>query len=406
MNDLHLRRPPTIALIATLCLFAVGATTGGLLVRWQDALYDTARKEVVKRPDVHGFAGAEVIDEARIAEIVEQSNNALRMLHVHGLGVGMLVLLATLTIVNLPIPERMKQALCILASLGALYPPGWLVLGWLIPSWGLAKLRGPVEWIFFVPFGGAAILAIWGTLACYVLALVRRRTLVFVLAILALAAPVDVSAHLFHKMYEPPETQMTRDTRLIQLLLDDPTERFELARRVWEGTERVRLKPGGFRRWLVRPNEPGMVFKADYQLERWSSSLKEEAARLDARHGTTIHADIEAALTARNRDGVKAGLRSMYVVLLGELLGSLWERLDETETAERLYGFVLRYYTVSLEGYLNVRHPSAATTARAALDAMNRTLPDAETGAPASPQQFDQQRRRLMRVINEAVPTR
>ena len=172
-----LRRPPTIALVASLCMFAVGASTGGLLVRFQDALSDAARREVVKRPEVHGFAGTEVIDQARIAEIVEQSNNALRMLHVHGLGLGMLILLVSLATVNLPIPERLKQPLCVLVSLGALYPPGWLALGWLIPTWGLARLRAPVEWMFFVPFGGAAILAIWGTLACYIVALLRGRRL-------------------------------------------------------------------------------------------------------------------------------------------------------------------------------------------------------------------------------------
>jgi hypothetical protein len=172
VND-ALRRPPTIALVASLCMFAVGASMGGVLVRFQDTLYDLARAEVVKRPEVHGFAGAEVIDQARIAEVVEQSNNALRMLHVHGLGVGMLILLVSLAIVNLPLPERLKQALCVLVSLGALYPPGWLVLGWLIPSWGLARLRSPVEWLVFVPFGGAAIVAIWTTLACYLVALVR-----------------------------------------------------------------------------------------------------------------------------------------------------------------------------------------------------------------------------------------
>jgi hypothetical protein len=163
-----------LALAASLCMLAVGALTGGVLVRFQDALYDLARSEVVKRPDVHGFAGAEIIDEARIAEVAEQSNNAFRMLHVHGLGVGMLILLASLTIVNLPIPGRLQQALCVLVSLGALYPPGWFVLGWLIPFWGLAKLRGPVEWLFFVPFGGALILALWAALACGLIGLVRR----------------------------------------------------------------------------------------------------------------------------------------------------------------------------------------------------------------------------------------
>jgi hypothetical protein len=232
-----------------------------------------------------------------------------------------------------------------------------------------------------------------------------RAVRVLVAAVLSQAtlAPPDAAAHLFHKTYEPPETQLTRDTRLLQLLLDDPSERFDLARRVWEGTTRVRLKPGGFRRWLVRPNEPGMVFKADYQLNRWSASLEEEATRIDGERGTTFAARIEAALAARDRDGVKAALREMYVILIGELLESVWERLDQLETAARLYPFVLRYYTVNLEGYLNVRHPAAATTARAALDAMARALGDPETGAPPAPEVFDQQRRRLLRVVGEAV---
>jgi hypothetical protein len=164
-----------VALVASLCMFAVGASTGGLLVRYQDTLYQAARREVVQRPQIHGFAGAEVIDEARIAEVVEQANNALRMLHVHGLGVGMLILLVALTIVNLPLPARAQRILCVLVSLGALYPPGWLVLGWLIPRWGVARLRSPVEWVFFVPFGGAVIVAIWATLACYLVALLGGR---------------------------------------------------------------------------------------------------------------------------------------------------------------------------------------------------------------------------------------
>src|SRR5213592_4461870 len=115
-------------------MFAVGATMGGALVALQDVLYEVARAQVVKRPEVHGFGGVEVIDQQRIAEVVEQANNAFRMLHVHGLGLGMLILLVALAIVNLPLPERVKQPLCVLVSLGALYPPGWFVLGWLIPS--------------------------------------------------------------------------------------------------------------------------------------------------------------------------------------------------------------------------------------------------------------------------------
>jgi hypothetical protein len=55
---------------------------------------------------------------------------------------------------------------------------------------------------------------------------------------LVATAPAD--AHLFHKGWEPPETQLTRDTRTLRILLVDPEDRFALARAVWEGTTRVR----------------------------------------------------------------------------------------------------------------------------------------------------------------------
>jgi hypothetical protein len=215
--------------------------------------------------------------------------------------------------------------------------------------------------------------------------------------------PANAPAHLFHKMYEPPENQMTRDTRLLQLLLDDPSERFDLVRRVWDGSERVRVKPGGFRKWLVRPNEPGMVFKADYQVHRWAGSLKAEAERIDRQYAMTLVDRIEAGLDARDRDRVKQALREMYVVLLRELLDALWTRLDDAEAAARLYPFALRYYAVNLEGYLNVRQPVLAATARAALEAMSQALGDAETGAPPAPEVFDRQRTRFLRVVTDGV---
>src|SRR6058998_3856160 len=158
-------------------MFAVGATMGGALVALQDVLYEVARAQVVKHPEVHGFGGVEVIDQQRIAEIVEQANNAqaVDMQHAEGLGVGMLILLVSIVIVNLPLTEGAKRVGCVLISLGALYPPGWLILGWLIPYWGVRALRTPVEWGLFIPFGGAAIIAIWGTLVLYLIALFRRE---------------------------------------------------------------------------------------------------------------------------------------------------------------------------------------------------------------------------------------
>jgi hypothetical protein len=159
-----LRRPPTYALVVGLSSFALGAIVGLVMVSFQDALYAAARLQIIKRPEVHGFAGPEIIDQARIAEVADQSNAALRLLHSHSLGIGALIILATLAIVNLPIPARSQTVLCMLTSLGAVYPLGYAVMALLIPFVGVDALRTPVELVFFIPFGGALILGLLGAL--------------------------------------------------------------------------------------------------------------------------------------------------------------------------------------------------------------------------------------------------
>jgi len=61
----NLLRPPTFALVASLALLSVGVITGGLLTVFQDSIYAAARREIIKRPEVHRFAGTEIIDQAR-----------------------------------------------------------------------------------------------------------------------------------------------------------------------------------------------------------------------------------------------------------------------------------------------------------------------------------------------------
>ncbi len=171
--ELRIQGPPPLVLLASLFLLALGASTGGALVRLQDWFYTRARLEVVKRPEVHGFAGVEVIDEQKITEIVEQSNRAFRMLHVHSLGVGLLVLTSGTLIANLPLPRGWRRLFTTLVALGALYPPGWLLFGALIPFYGFPALRGPIEYGVMLPFGGAAIAGLWGALLAYGVVLAR-----------------------------------------------------------------------------------------------------------------------------------------------------------------------------------------------------------------------------------------
>jgi hypothetical protein len=124
---------------------------------------------VSARPVIHELTGIPAIDEAKITETVEQSNRSFRMLHVDGLGVGLLILVASTAVAQLPSPGWLRLSLTTLVTLGALYPPGWLLFGLLIPFYGFNALRAPIEYGLFLPFGGAAIMGLWGTGFCYLL---------------------------------------------------------------------------------------------------------------------------------------------------------------------------------------------------------------------------------------------
>lgn len=170
--DHHWQKPPLCSVAAGVLLLALGATAGGSLV-FQDQFYAAAKPIVRARPVVHELTGIPAIDEAKITETVEQSNRSFRMLHVHGLGVGMLVLVASTAIAQVPVSRWLRRSLTVLVTLGALYPPGWLLFGLLIPFYGFNALRSPIEYGVFLPFGGAAIVGLWGTGLCYLFGWVR-----------------------------------------------------------------------------------------------------------------------------------------------------------------------------------------------------------------------------------------
>jgi len=223
-----------------------------------------------------------------------------------------------------------------------------------------------------------------------------------VLALLVMA-PAVVHAHLFHDVYEPPDNQLTRDYLLLVKLIDYPYAKFDVALRTYRGEERLRLKPGGFRTWLRRPSEPGMVFKADAQLQRWSGTLAEECRRIDAAHGTTLDRRIEAGLAARRAEPVKAAFREVFLYLMADLFNALERHLDAPEAAATLYVFLGRYFGVAHEAWLNVNDRERAVILRAALDAVERAFGDPARGLPPAPEAFTQQRARVLRTLHEAL---
>lgn len=222
------------------------------------------------------------------------------------------------------------------------------------------------------------------------------------LFLLLAVVPATADAHLFHDVYEVPDNQLTRDYLVLVKLIEYPYERFDVAARTYRGEERVRLKPGGFRGWLRRPVEPGLVFKADYQLARWSGTLAGECRRLDDAHGTRLGQRIETALAARQAEPVKAAFREAFVFLTAELFDALERHIDEPEATSTLYRFLDRYHGVAHEAWLNVHDPTRAVIVRSALDAVTRTLGDRARGVPPAPEAFAQQRTRVLRTLRQA----
>jgi len=54
-----------------------------------------------------------------------------------------------------------RAIIALLTTGGAGYPLGYLVWSALIPSYGLERSKTIAEWLVWVPFGAATIVALW-----------------------------------------------------------------------------------------------------------------------------------------------------------------------------------------------------------------------------------------------------
>lgn len=230
-----------------------------------------------------------------------------------------------------------------------------------------------------------------------------KRRLLYTAFSLALFPFATAEAHLFHKVFEVPDNQLTKDYWVLVQLVEFPNERFDLAAEVYRGGERVRLKPGGFRKWLKRPIEPGMVFKADYQLKRWSGALAEEVQRVDQTYGTALHQKIKEGLSTRNAEAVKQAFRQAFFYLMSELSEAIWERLENPEAPLQLYQFFFRYFGVSLEAFLAINHRSDYLVLRTTIEAIERSLGDPSRDVPPSPEMYQQHRTRFLGVLAQTL---
>ena len=169
------RLPPLASLLAAILLIACAEVGGASMVRFKLELTRWARSAILARPAVHGLVGVRDVDEQAIDETLVKFDAALRLFHLHAEGMGLIIIATTMTAATLVRGDLSRRALIALLTVGgAGYPFGYLLWGALIPYYGIQTGKTLAEWVVWIPFGGAAIVAAWWLAALLGVRLARR----------------------------------------------------------------------------------------------------------------------------------------------------------------------------------------------------------------------------------------
>jgi len=145
------------------------------MVRFKLDLTRWARSVMLARPAAHGLVGVRDVDEQVIDEALVKFDAGLRLFHLHAEGMGLVIIATTMTAATLVRSDAARRALTALFTVGgAGYPFGYLLWSALIPFYGIQAGKTVAEWLVWIPFGGAAIVAAWWLAALLAARLVRR----------------------------------------------------------------------------------------------------------------------------------------------------------------------------------------------------------------------------------------
>jgi hypothetical protein len=169
------RLPPLWVLLVAVVLIVCAEVGGASMSRFKIELTRWARSTMLGQPAVHGLVGVRDVDERILDEALVKFDAGLRLFHMHAEGMG-LVIIATATVAATLVrtaPAR-PVIITLLTVGGAGYPLGYLLWAALIPYVGLERGKAIAEWLFWIPFGGATIVALWWLAGVVALRLARR----------------------------------------------------------------------------------------------------------------------------------------------------------------------------------------------------------------------------------------
>lgn len=169
------RFPPLSAVLVAVILIACAEVGGASMVRFKLELTRWVRGAMLARPVTHDLVGVRDVDEQILDEALVKFDAGLRLFHMHAEGMGLVIIATTMIAATLVVSPRSRAVLMILLTAGgAGYPVGYLVWSALIPYHGIERAKGIAEWLFWIPFGGATIVAMWWLAALVVVAMLRR----------------------------------------------------------------------------------------------------------------------------------------------------------------------------------------------------------------------------------------
>jgi hypothetical protein len=170
------RRPPVPVLLVGVVLIACAEVGGASMAQFKIELTRWARGAMLARPQTHGLVGVRDVDEQILDEALVKFDAGLRLFHLHAEGMGTIIVVATMVAATVVDHAGLRRTIVALITAGgAGYPLGYLLWSTLIPFHGIARGRAVAEWLVWIPFGGAAILAMWLLAAALAVECVRSR---------------------------------------------------------------------------------------------------------------------------------------------------------------------------------------------------------------------------------------
>jgi len=169
------RLPPRGVLLAAVVLLVAAEVGGASMARFKVELARWARTEMLARPMVHGLVGVRDVDERALDEALFRFDAGLRLFHMHAEGMALVIIATTTTAATLARHPAVRRTLVLLLAAGGVgYPLGYLLWSALIPAYGVEQSKLIAEWVFWIPFGGATIVALVWLAALTGLRLARR----------------------------------------------------------------------------------------------------------------------------------------------------------------------------------------------------------------------------------------